>query len=286
MSLIRLALLAAAVAPTAASSDHAVKIQQIIGTARIVRTGCAGVPLEPPARVTAASACLQAAGNGDTTLALASLDKLQAQLDAWRAAIAEAAAAAAAVPAAEAAVPEPPAEETAFSMNVTCARAHADWTRSLSPHRRPAARALVAAGLLPSVGGSKTQTCAARSARPQVCARQVPPQVGGGVSHARPLRRQGGGHEQGASLSLLGTRLSPPSFLFLRPELDSGTAGGPALSPSNGLSPSPLLCTSPARTPRPGLRLLLPHRVAALPLRPRLRRGARRRVERGPGLRA
>ena len=92
------------------------------------------------------------------------IGKLQAQLDAWRAAIAEAAAAAAAVPAAEAAVPEPPAEETAFSMNVTCARAHADWTRSLSPHRRPAARALVAAGLLPSVGGSKTQTCAARSA--------------------------------------------------------------------------------------------------------------------------
>ena len=45
MSLIRLALLAAAVAPTAASSDHAVKMQQIIGTARIVRTGCAGVPL-------------------------------------------------------------------------------------------------------------------------------------------------------------------------------------------------------------------------------------------------
>jgi hypothetical protein len=74
----------------------------------------------PLACTDSVSRVLQAVNRGDHTAALSNLDKLQAQLDEWRAAISSSAASTDESPAAEV-VPQPPEDVTPFSVNRTYA---------------------------------------------------------------------------------------------------------------------------------------------------------------------
>lgn len=91
-----------------------------LGTASLPAFAAHGTAQRYPHHRPALPTARQAAASGQYEKALSSLDKLQAQLDEWRAALAVSAEAAAAPPPEEQ-IPQPPEDATPFSVNRTCA---------------------------------------------------------------------------------------------------------------------------------------------------------------------